>query len=75
MYSGMYPSILFHLPDAGIFLLQDVYKRQARFIDQVKELEIEYKLHTMVMDISPDKVVTAMNRAAYSGPVSSSLNV
>ena len=34
----------------------------ARFIDQVKELEIEYKLHTMVMDISPDKVVTAMNR-------------
>ena len=34
----------------------------ARFIEQVKELEIEYKLHTMVMDISPDKVVTAMNR-------------
>lgn len=34
----------------------------ARFIAQVKELEIEYKLHTMVMDISPDKVVTAMNR-------------
>lgn len=34
----------------------------ARFIDQVKELEIEYKLHTMVMDISPNKVVTAMNR-------------
>lgn len=34
----------------------------ARFIDQVKELEIEYKLHTMVMDISHDKVVTAMNR-------------
>ena len=34
----------------------------ARFIDQVKELEIEYKLHTMVMDISPDKVVNAMNR-------------
>lgn len=34
----------------------------ARFIDQVKELEIEYKLHTMVMDISSDKVVTAMNR-------------
>ena len=34
----------------------------ARFIDQVKELEIEYKLYTMVMDISSDKVVTAMNR-------------
>lgn len=34
----------------------------ARFIDQVKELGIEYKLHTMVMDISHNKVVTAMNR-------------
>ncbi|MGN0371695.1 MAG: NAD(P)/FAD-dependent oxidoreductase [Enterocloster sp.] len=34
----------------------------ARFIDQVKELNIEYKLHTMVMDISHEKVVTAMNR-------------
>lgn len=34
----------------------------ARFIEQVKELQIEYKLHTMVMDISSDKVVTAMNR-------------
>lgn len=34
----------------------------ARFIEQVKELDIEYKLHTMVMDISHDKVVTAMNR-------------
>lgn len=33
-----------------------------RFIDQVKELDIEYKLNTMVMDISPEKVVTAMNR-------------
>ena len=33
-----------------------------RFIDQVKELNIEYKLNTMVMDISPQKVVTAMNR-------------
>lgn len=33
-----------------------------RFIDQVMELEIEYKLNTMVMEISPDKVVTAMNR-------------
>ncbi len=34
----------------------------ARFIEEVKELGIEYKLHTMVMDISPEKVVTAMNR-------------
>lgn len=33
-----------------------------RFIDQVLELGIEYKLNTMVMDISKDKVVTAMNR-------------
>ncbi len=34
----------------------------ARFIEQVKELGIEYQLNTMVMDISHDKVVTAMNR-------------
>lgn len=33
-----------------------------RFIKQVKDLDIEYKLHTMVMDISSDKIVTAMNR-------------
>lgn len=33
-----------------------------RFIDVVKELNIEYLLNTMVMDISADKVVTAMNR-------------
>lgn len=33
-----------------------------RFIDQAKELNVEYKLNTMVMDISPQKVVTAMNR-------------
>ena len=33
-----------------------------RFIEQVKTLGIEYKLNTMVMDISPDKIVTAMNR-------------
>ena len=32
-----------------------------RFIAQVRELGIAYKLHTMVMDISPQKVVTAMN--------------
>ena len=34
----------------------------ARFIDQAAELNIEYKLHTMVCDISHDKVVTVMNR-------------
>lgn len=33
-----------------------------RFIDVVKELGIAYELNTMVMDISGDKVVTAMNR-------------
>lgn len=33
-----------------------------RFIDQVKALDIEYRLNTMVMDISHDKAVTAMNR-------------
>lgn len=33
-----------------------------RFIDQAMELNIDYKLNTMVMDISRDKVVTAMNR-------------
>ena len=34
----------------------------ARFIDKVEELEIPYKLNTMVLDISSDKVVTAMNK-------------
>ena len=33
-----------------------------RFIEQVYDLGIEYKLDTMVMDISHEKVVTAMNR-------------
>ena len=33
-----------------------------RYIDQVLEDKIEYKLNTMVMDISKDRVVTAMNR-------------
>ena len=33
-----------------------------RFIKQVTDLGIEYKLHTMVMDISSDKIVTVMNR-------------
>ena len=34
----------------------------SRFIDQVLERGIEYKLNTMVMDIASDKTVTAMNR-------------
>lgn len=33
-----------------------------RYIDMVYERRIEFKLNTMVMDISPDRVVTAMNR-------------
>ena len=33
----------------------------SRFIVQVEDRGIEYKLNTMVMDISNDKVVTAMN--------------
>lgn len=33
-----------------------------RFIDQVEELKIEYRLNTMVMNISPDKVILAMNK-------------
>ena len=33
-----------------------------RFIDKVKELEIPYKLHTMVLDINSEKLVTAMNK-------------
>ena len=33
-----------------------------RFEEQVLQRKIEYKLDTMVMDISHDKVVTAMNR-------------
>ena len=34
----------------------------ARFIGQVKELGIPYKLNTMVLDLAADKTVTAMNR-------------
>ncbi|MBO6129473.1 MAG: FAD-dependent oxidoreductase [Pseudobutyrivibrio sp.] len=33
-----------------------------RFIEKVLEAKIEYKLNTMVMDISEDRVVTAMSR-------------
>ena len=35
-----------------------------RFIRQAIDLKIPYKLNTMVMDISPERVVTAMNREA-----------
>lgn len=35
----------------------------SRFIEQVLNRKIEYKLNTMVMDISADKLVTAMNRS------------
>lgn len=34
-----------------------------RFIDQLLEEKIEYKLNTMVLNISKEKVVTAMNRS------------
>lgn len=34
----------------------------SRFIDMVMERGISYKLNTMVMDISPEKKITAMNR-------------
>ena len=34
----------------------------SRFIDKVLERDIEYKLNSMVMDITADKVVTVMNR-------------
>lgn len=34
----------------------------ARYIEKVKERKIPYKLNTMVMDISHDKQVTALNR-------------
>lgn len=33
----------------------------ARFIAQVQDRDIPYKLNTMVMDIAPDRTVTAMN--------------
>lgn len=33
-----------------------------RFIEKVKELDIPYKLNTMVLDITADKIVTAMNK-------------
>ena len=34
----------------------------ARFIDKVKDLNVPYKLNTMVLDISDEKIVTAMNK-------------
>lgn len=33
----------------------------ARFIEQVKQLFMEYRLHTMVMDITKERVITAMS--------------
>ena len=33
-----------------------------RFIEKVKEMEVPYKLNTMVLDISNEKIVTAMNK-------------
>ena len=32
-----------------------------RYAEQVEELKIPYKLNTMVLDVSPDKVITATN--------------
>ena len=32
-----------------------------RFIEQVKQLSMEYRLHTMVMDITKEGVITAMS--------------
>lgn len=36
----------------------------ARFMEQLEEERIAYQLNTMVMEVTPDKVVTAMNREA-----------
>ena len=33
-----------------------------RFIRMAQEAEVEYRLNTMVIDISPDKKITALNR-------------
>ena len=33
-----------------------------RYIKKVQELDIEYRLNTMVADISPERVITALNR-------------
>ena len=34
----------------------------ARFVDQVEELKIPYLLNTMVIDLTPDKIVTVSNK-------------
>ncbi len=34
----------------------------SRFIEQIEQLTISYRLNTMVMDITREKVITAMNR-------------
>lgn len=33
-----------------------------RFIEQIKEMGIEYRLNTMVIDVSPERVIEATNR-------------
>lgn len=33
-----------------------------KFIEQIKEMGIEYRLNTMVIDVSPEKVIEATNR-------------
>lgn len=33
-----------------------------RFVSEIQAMQIEYKLNTMVMDITKDKVITALNR-------------
>lgn len=40
----------------------------ARFISQVKERQIPYKLHTMVLDISADRTVTPSTPTTASLP-------
>lgn len=34
-----------------------------RFIDKIRELEINYKLNTMVLDLNSQKIITAVNEA------------
>ena len=33
-----------------------------RYIDKVEELNIPYKLNTMVIDLTEDKIITAVNK-------------
>lgn len=34
----------------------------ARYIEEIKERNMEFRLNTMVLEVSPDKIVTAMSR-------------